>query len=94
MRINTTRFGRIDVDAADVLNFPSGLPGLEDCREWALLADATNDSLGWLHYKRGDYARAIAALERAVASDPGQSVMNEHLGDAYWQVGRRNWATN
>ena len=44
MRINTTRFGRIDVDAADVLTFPSGLPGLEDCREWALLADATNDA--------------------------------------------------
>jgi len=41
MRINTTRFGRIDVDAADVLVFPSGLPGLEDCREWALLADAS-----------------------------------------------------
>ena len=40
MRINTTRFGRIDVDAGDILRFPSGLPGLEDCREWALLADA------------------------------------------------------
>jgi tetratricopeptide (TPR) repeat protein len=50
---------------------------------------AITDSLGWLHYKLGDYARAIAALERAVASDPGQSVMNEHLGDAYWASGRR-----
>ena len=48
MRINTTRFGRIDVDAADVLHFPSGLPGLEDCRQWALLADIANDALGWL----------------------------------------------
>lgn len=50
---------------------------------------AIADSLGWLHYKRGDYARAIAALERAVTGDPGQSVMNEHLGDAYWATGRR-----
>lgn len=32
MRINTSRFGRIDVDANDILTFPSGLPGLEDCR--------------------------------------------------------------
>lgn len=50
---------------------------------------AIADSLGWLYYKRGNYAGAIAALERAVAGDPGQSVINEHLGDAYWAVGRR-----
>ena len=50
---------------------------------------AIADSLGWLQYKRGNYARAIIALERAVAGDPGQSVMNEHLGDAYWASGRR-----
>jgi flagellar assembly factor FliW len=67
MRINTTRFGRIDVDAADVLNFPSGLPGLEDCREWALLADATNDSLGWLQStSRGDIALAVVSPRRFV----------------------------
>ena len=44
MRINTSRFGRIDVDDADLLSFPGGLPGLEQCREWALLADASNDA--------------------------------------------------
>ena len=67
MRINTTRFGRIDVDAADVLTFPSGLPGLEDCREWALLADATNDALGWLQStSRGDIALAVVSPRRFV----------------------------
>ena len=67
MRINTTRFGRIDVDAADVLTFPSGLPGLEDCREWALLADATNDALGWLQSTtRGDIALAVVSPRRFV----------------------------
>ena len=67
MRINTTRFGRIDVDAADVLTFPSGLPGLEDCREWALLADATNDALGWLQSTtRGDVALAVVSPRRFV----------------------------
>ena len=50
---------------------------------------AIADSLGWLYFKRGNYAGAIAALERAVSGDPGQSVMNEHLGDAYWASGRR-----
>ena len=67
MRINTTRFGRIDVDAADVLTFPSGLPGLEVCREWALLADATNDALGWLQSTtRGDVALAVVSPRRFV----------------------------
>jgi flagellar assembly factor FliW len=67
MRINTSRFGRIDVAAGDVIRFPSGLPGLEDCREWALLADATNDALGWLQSTtRGDVAVAVVSPRRFV----------------------------
>jgi flagellar assembly factor FliW len=67
MRINTIRFGRIEVDAADVLHFPSGLPGLEDCREWALLADSENDALGWLQsVNRGDVALAVVSPRRFV----------------------------
>ena len=30
-----------------------------------------------------------ATFERAVAGDPGETSINEHLGDAYWAVGRR-----
>lgn len=67
MRINTTRFGRIDVDTSDVLHFPSGLPGLEDCRTWALLADSSNDALGWLQsMTRGDVALAVVSPRRFV----------------------------
>jgi len=67
MRINTSRFGRIDVDAGDIIRFPSGLPGLEDCREWALLADSTNDALGWLQcVTRGDVALAVVSPRRFV----------------------------
>lgn len=67
MRINTSRFGRIEVDAADVLTFPSGLPGLEDCRDWALLADSDNDALGWLQsVSRGDVALAVVSPRRFV----------------------------
>jgi len=67
MRITTIRFGRIDVDPADVLHFPSGLPGLEDCRDWVLLADADNDALGWLQSTtRGDVALAVVSPRRFV----------------------------
>lgn len=50
------------------------------------------DSLGWAHFRLGDYEKAVAYLERAAelrASDP---TINDHLGDAYWMVGRRNEA--
>jgi flagellar assembly factor FliW len=67
MRITTNRFGRIDVDPADILHFPSGLPGLEGCREWALLADSDNDALGWLQSTtRGDVALAVVSPRRFV----------------------------
>lgn len=47
------------------------------------------DSLGWAHYKLGQYADAVKDLERAVDLKPSDPVINDHLGDAYWRVGRR-----
>ena len=67
MKLQTTRFGRIDVESEDVLHFSSGLPGLEDCRQWALLADSTNDALGWLQsISRSDVALAVVSPRRFV----------------------------
>ena len=67
MQVITTRFGRIEVAAGDVIRFPSGLPGLEDCREWALLADAANDAVGWLQSTtRGEVALAVVSPRRFV----------------------------
>lgn len=50
---------------------------------------AITDSLGWALFLRGRTAEAIALLEQAVAAGPGEPVINEHLGDAYWKAGRR-----
>jgi Flp pilus assembly protein TadD len=47
------------------------------------------DSLGWVHYRAGRYAKAVELLERAVAELPNDATVNEHLGDAYWKSGRR-----
>jgi tetratricopeptide (TPR) repeat protein len=53
------------------------------------------DSLGWAHYKLGDYDEAVKHLERAIALSCGEHqcsadpVINDHLGDAYWKVGRK-----
>ena len=36
----------------------------------------------------GDYEEAVTHLERAVQLSPEDAVLNDHLGDAYWKVGR------
>jgi Flp pilus assembly protein TadD len=47
------------------------------------------DSLGWAHYRLGDYKKAVEVLEQAVELEAGDPEINNHLGDAYWRVGRR-----
>jgi len=46
------------------------------------------DSLGWVLYRRGDFGRAIEALERAEALSGPDSTILEHLGDAYRAASR------
>ncbi len=46
------------------------------------------DSLGWAHYRIGNYELATAYLEHAVSLRPDDPTINDHLGDAYWRVGR------
>jgi tetratricopeptide (TPR) repeat protein len=46
------------------------------------------DSLGWVHYKLGNYDLAVAFLEQATILEPMDAVITGHLGDAYWEVGR------
>jgi tetratricopeptide (TPR) repeat protein len=50
------------------------------------------DSVGWVHYRLGEYPQAVESLERAVELEPGDPVINDHLGDAYWRVGRQREA--
>ncbi len=50
------------------------------------------DSLGWAHYKQGDFKEAVRYLERAVEIKPEDPTLNDHLGDALWQVGREREA--
>jgi Flp pilus assembly protein TadD len=47
------------------------------------------DSLGWAHFRLGEYDEAVKQLERAVELKPADPVIADHLGDAYWRVGRQ-----
>lgn len=67
MQIETTRFGRVEILEQDVLRFPTGLIGMEECRRWVLLADAENSALGWLQStERSDLALAVVSPRRFV----------------------------
>lgn len=46
------------------------------------------DSLGWAHYRLGEYDKAAEYLEKATELVPEDPTINDHLGDAYWQTGR------
>ncbi len=41
------------------------------------------DTLGWVLYKKGQYQEAIQILEAAQKHQPAESIIAEHLGDAY-----------
>lgn len=51
------------------------------------------DSLGWVYFRRGEYQRAVEALERASLLSPDEPVILEHLGDAYLKASRSEEAT-
>ena len=49
---------------------------------------AITDSLGWAHYKLGQYDEAKIHLEKAVVLTPASATIVDHLGDVYWKLGR------
>jgi len=50
------------------------------------------DSLGWAHYKLGQYKEAQKQLENAVELSPSSATIIDHLGDVYWKLGRKREA--
>ena len=50
------------------------------------------DSLGWVYYQRGDFAKALEYLLRASEIPPPDPTILEHVGDAYEKLGKRELA--
>jgi flagellar assembly factor FliW len=67
MLVRTTRFANVEVPAEDLIRFPDGMLGLDDCQSWVLLADAQNDAIGWLQSTtRASVALAVVSPRRFV----------------------------
>jgi len=50
---------------------------------------AITDSLGWALVRTGAVRQALPLLEKAARAEPADVTIQEHLGDAYWSLGRR-----
>ncbi|TWT93081.1 flagellar assembly protein FliW [Neorhodopirellula pilleata] len=60
MRIDTHRFGTLELNADQLFLFPQGLVGMETLHQWALIPDPDNESVAWLQSAvRGDRALAV-----------------------------------
>jgi Flp pilus assembly protein TadD len=50
------------------------------------------DSLAWVYYRLGRFDEAVEPMERAAELLPTDPIINDHLGDIYWMVGREREA--
>jgi tetratricopeptide (TPR) repeat protein len=71
------------------MNLEEGMEMIEKAVEQRPNDGYIIDSLGWAHYRLGNYQKAVEELERAVELRPSDPTINDHLGDAYWRVGRK-----
>jgi Flp pilus assembly protein TadD len=90
----------VDPDHADALNFVGYLYAeqgtrLEEAEDMIRRAHDLRprsghilDSLGWVRFRRGDFAGAVDLLERADALSGPDPTILDHLGDAYLAVSR------
>lgn len=80
MELESTRFGKIQIEADEALRFPAGLVGLENCRDWVVLTDAASTTVAWL--------QSIERPELALA------VVNPRcfVPDYQVRLARREWA--
>lgn len=50
------------------------------------------DSLAWAYFRLGRYQDAVAPMEQSIATMASDPLVNDHLGDIYWMVGRQREA--
>ena len=50
------------------------------------------DSLGYAYLLKGDYNSSLKVLQKAISKLPQDPFVNSHLGDVYWQMGRKREA--
>ncbi|MCD4721255.1 MAG: tetratricopeptide repeat protein [Desulfobacula sp.] len=52
------------------------------------------DSLGWVYYQKGNYKEAVKYLEKAAELTSFETIISDHLGDAYQKANQLEKALN
>jgi flagellar assembly factor FliW len=61
-----TRFGTFRADWKDIISFPEGIPGFEQCRHFALLSSTELDPVHCIHHVEGAPVSFLAVDPRLV----------------------------
>lgn len=77
MKIQTTRFGWIQIGQEDVIQFPEGLLGFETLRQFVLLDDPNDEIFAWLQSCE-EPAIAFPVLEPELFSEKYQINLTRH----------------
>jgi flagellar assembly factor FliW len=64
-----TRFGEFEADRRNLIDFPSGLPGFEQCRHFVIMSSISMAPLQCLHAVDGTPASFLVIDPRAVLND-------------------------
>ncbi|MDQ8022696.1 MAG: flagellar assembly protein FliW [Moraxellaceae bacterium] len=73
MKIDSPRFGSLEVEADKLINFPAGLPGLEDCKRFTLI-------------EVGDKLPVLAVLQSADQPDVAFSVTSPDVLGLHYEL--------
>jgi len=47
------------------------------------------DTLGWVHFRKGDYKKAVELIAKVQQGSPASPIVNYHLGMAQYKSGNR-----
>jgi len=87
MKIDTDRFGPLNLHADELFLFPQGLIGMESLREWALIPDSQTPTVAWLQSATIG-TRAIPLISpRAFFDDYRVNIGRRDLGSLHLQPG-------
>lgn len=74
----STRFGALEVDEADVIHFPLGIPGFEEKHDWILVGDDDN-AIMWMHSTQDGGLALPVTTPDSVKSDYNAQIPRESL---------------
>jgi flagellar assembly factor FliW len=78
IKLISTRFGELDIDEEDIIQFPVGIPGFEDKHRWILVGD-DNNAIMWMHSTEDGGLALPVTTPDSVKSDYNAQIPRESL---------------